>query len=125
MIGKRKRLAGTIACAGFMFRGLFMAEASLDWGKVLEYGIGAASLLWIGVYVVVPLRDRHTKFLDSVEETNDKLAGTIEKQADILAGMQSGLDRMADNQKQMANEVQKMAEIVEKLTNIQQHLRMP
>jgi len=102
-----------------------MAEASLDWGKVLEYGIGAASLLWIGVYVVVPLRDRHTKFLDSVEETNDKLAGTIEKQADILAGMQSGLDRMADNQKQMANEVQKMAEIVEKLTNIQQHLRMP
>jgi len=102
-----------------------MAETAIEWAKVLEYGIGAAALLWIGVYVVVPLRDRHTKFLDSVEKTNSQLAGTIEKQADILAGMQSGLDRMADNQQQMAAEVKKMAEIVEKLTNIQQHLRMP
>ena len=99
--------------------------AALDWGKVLEYGLGAAALLWIGIYVVVPLRDRHTKFLDSVEKTNEQLAGTIEKQADILSGMQTGLTNMAENQKQMAKEVEKMSQIVEKLATIQQHLRMP
>lgn len=102
-----------------------MAETAIEWAKVLEYGIGVAALFWIGIYVVIPLRNRHEKFLDSVEKTNSQLAGTIEKQADILAGMQSGLDRMADNQQQMASEVKKMAEIVEKLTSIQQHLRMP
>lgn len=118
MIGKRKRLAGTIACAGFMFRGLFMAEASMDWGKVLEYGIGAASLLWIGVYVVVPLRDRHTRFLDSTEETNKSLAKTVEKQADILVGLQTGLDKMN-------SKIDKMEEVVEKLSIVTQHLRMP
>lgn len=102
-----------------------MESSVIDWGKVLEYGIGVAALLWIGVYVVVPLRDRHVKFLDSVEKTNDQLAGTIEKQADILAGMQNGLDRMAGHQQEMAREVEKMSQIVEKLATIQQHLRMP
>lgn len=99
--------------------------ATIDWGKVLEYGLGAAALLWIGVYVVVPLRDRHLKFLESVEKTNDKLTGTIEKQADILAGMQAGVTQLAENQREMARDVEKMGQIIEKLTTIQQNLRMP
>jgi hypothetical protein len=102
-----------------------MQPGALDWAKVLEYGLGVAALLWIGVYVVMPLRDRHMKFLDSVEETNDKLAGTIDKQADILHGLQNGLTQLANNQKETSEEVKKLADIVEKMSSIQQHLRMP
>ena len=102
-----------------------LEAATIDWGKVLEYGLGAAALLWIGVYVVVPLRDRHTKFLDSVEQTNNKLAGIIEKQADILAEMQSAVTQLARNQQEMARDVEKMGQIIEKLTTIQQNMRTP
>ena len=67
-----------------------MSPTPADWMKIAEYGFGALALVWIGIYVVVPLRDRHTKFLDKVEETNDRLTNAIDKQADILLNLQTG-----------------------------------
>lgn len=102
-----------------LWRILGDAEVSIeDWKVAAEYGFGALALFWSGVYVVIPLRDRHIKFLDSTEETNKSLSKTIEKQADILQGMQAGLDKM--NEK-----IDKMEEIVDKLTVVTQHMRMP
>lgn len=97
-----------------------------DWlNFAKEFGLPSAALGLFFWYVIIPLKDRHVKFLDSVEETNDKLAGTIEKQADILHGLQTGLNQLSSNQKETSEEVKKLADIVEKLTSIQQHLRMP
>jgi len=76
---------------------------------------GLAAIFW---YVVLPLKDRHIKFLDTTEETNKSLAKTIEKQADILEGMQTGLTKMNDK-------IDKMEEVVDKLSVVTQHLRMP
>lgn len=92
-----------------------MSPTPADWMKIAEYGFGALALVWIGIYVVVPLRDRHTKFLDKVEETNDRLTNAIDKQADILLNLQTGMNQLSTNHK----------EIIDKLTTIQQHLRMP
>lgn len=98
----------------------------MDWLKFAEqYGLASAGLAVVFYYVILPLKNRHEKFLDSVEQTNGKLAGTIEKQADILNGLQTGLNTLAQNQKDMGQEVKNLAQIVEKLTTIQQHLRMP
>ena len=96
-----------------------------DWGKILEYGFGAAALAWIGWYVIIPLRDRHVKFLDSVEKTNESLSETVQKQATILEGLLSTQNQMAKNQEKLGIEMEKLSEIVEKLANITQHLRMP
>ena len=95
-----------------------MMTDAADWAKALEYGLGVASLGWVGIYVIIPLRDRHTKFLDSVERTNEQLAGTISKQADLLQGMQDGLEKMNDK-------IDKMEQVVEKLSIVTQHLRTP
>ena len=91
----------------------------MDWLKFAEqYGIASAGLALVFWYVILPLKDRHVKFLDTTEETNKSLAKTVEKQAEILQGMQTGLDKMN-------NKIDKMEEVVEKLTTVTQHLRMP
>jgi hypothetical protein len=91
----------------------------MEWLKFAEqYGIASAGLAAIFWYVVLPLKDRHIKFLDSTEETNKSLAKTVEKQAEILEGLHSGLDRMN-------SKIDKMEEVVEKLSIVTQHLRMP
>jgi methyl-accepting chemotaxis protein len=91
----------------------------MEWLKFAEqYGISSAGLAAIFWYVVLPLKDRHIKFLDTTEETNKSLAKTIEKQAEILEGVQTGLDRMN-------SKIDKMEEVVEKLSVVTQHLRMP
>ena len=91
----------------------------VDWVKFAEqYGLAAAGLAAVFWYVIIPLKDRHIKFLDTTEETNKSLAKTVEKQAEILEGMQTGLTRMNDK-------IDKMEEVVEKLTTVTQHLRMP
>jgi len=46
------------------------------------------------------------------------LAKTVEKQAEILEGMQTGLAKMNDK-------IDRMEEVVEKLSIVTQHLRMP
>lgn len=98
----------------------------MDWMRFAEqYGLSAAGLAVVFWYVIIPLKNRHEKFLDSVENTNGKLAGTIEQQVQILHSLQHGLTTLADNQKEMSSEVKKMAEIVERLSTVQQHLRMP
>lgn len=91
----------------------------MDWLKFVEqYGLASAGLVAVFWYVVLPLKDRHIKFLDSTEETNKSLAKTIEKQAEILEGVQNGLNRMN-------SKIDKMEEVVEKLAAVTQHLRMP
>lgn len=91
----------------------------MDWLKFAEqYGIASAGLAFVFWYVILPLKDRHVKFLDTTEETNKSLAKTVEKQADILQGMQVGLEKMN-------TKIDKMEEVVEKLTTVTQHLRMP
>ena len=91
----------------------------MDWLKFVEqYGLASAGLVAVFWYVVLPLKDRHIKFLDSTEETNKSLAKTIEKQAEILDGVQTGLNRMN-------SKIDKMEEVVEKLSVVTQHLRMP
>ena len=91
----------------------------MDWLKFVEqYGLASAGLVAVFWYVVLPLKDRHIKFLDSTEETNKSLAKTIEKQAEILDGVQTGLNRMN-------SKIEKMEEFVEKLAAVTQHLRMP
>ena len=91
----------------------------MDWLKFVEqYGLASAGLVAVFWYVVLPLKDRHIKFLDSTEETNKSLAKTIEKQAEILEGVQTGLNRMN-------SKIEKMEEFVEKLAAVTQHLRMP
>lgn len=91
----------------------------MDWLKFAEqYGIATAGLAVVFWYVILPLKDRHVKFLDSTEETNKSLAKTVEKQAEILEGMQTGLNRINDK-------IDKMETIIEKLTTVTQHLRMP
>lgn len=98
----------------------------MDWLKFAEqYGLPSAGLGLVFWYVILPLKDRHIKFLDSTEETNKTLAKTVEKQADILDGMQTGLNRIVDRQDQMNQKIDKMEEIVDKLSSAQQHLRMP
>ena len=94
-----------------------------EWINILEYGFGAAALTWIGWFVVIPLRDRHVKFLDSVEKTNESLSNTVQKQATILEGLLSTQNQMAKNQEKLGLEMEKLSEIVEKLANITQHLR--
>ena len=91
----------------------------MEWLKFAEqYGIASAGLAAIFWYVVLPLKDRHIKFLDTTEETNKSLARTVEKQAEILEGMQTGLTKINDK-------IDKMEEVVEKLSVVTQHLRMP
>ena len=91
----------------------------MDWLKFVEqYGLASAGLVAVFWYVILPLKDRHIKFLDTTEETNKSLARTIEKQSDILEGMQTGLTKMNDK-------IDKMEEVVEKLSVVTQHLRMP
>lgn len=102
-----------------------MAEMAIDWAKVLEYGFGGAALLWIGIFVVIPLRDRHAKFLDSVERTNESLSATIQKQALILEGLLNTQNQMAKNQEKLGEEMEKLSEIVEKLAAVTQQLRSP
>jgi methyl-accepting chemotaxis protein len=98
----------------------------MDWLKFAEqYGLASAGLALVFWYIVLPLKERHVKFLDKVEETNDRLAGTIDKQADILQGLQAGLNQLASNQKETSDEIKKLADIVEKMSANQQHLRMP
>jgi len=47
----------------------------MDWLKFAEqYGLASAGLAFVFWYVVLPLKDRHVKFLDSTEETNKSLA---------------------------------------------------
>ena len=96
----------------------------MDWLKFAEqYGLASAGLALVFWYIVLPLKERHVKFLDKVEETNDRLAGTIDKQADILQGLQAGLNKLASNQKETSDEIKKLADIVEKMSANQQHLR--
>jgi len=96
----------------------------MDWLKFAEqYGLASAGLALVFWYIVLPLKERHVKFLDKVEETNDRLAGTIDKQADILQGLQAGLNQLASNQKETSDEIKKLADIVEKMSANQQHLR--
>ena len=91
----------------------------MDWLKFAEqYGLASAGLACVVWDVVLPLKDRHVKFLASPEETNKSLAKTVEKQAEILEGMQTGLERMN-------SKIDKMEEVVEKLSIVTQHLRMP
>ena len=91
----------------------------MDWLKFAEqYGLASAGLAFVFWYVILPLKDRHVKFLDSTEETNKSLAKTVEKQAEILEGMQTGLAKMNDK-------IDRMEEVVEKLSVVTQHLRMP
>ena len=67
----------------------------MEWLKFAEqYGPASAGLAAVFWYVILPLKERHIKFLDSTEETNKSLARTVEKQAEILEGVQTGLDRM-------------------------------
>ena len=76
----------------------------MDWLKFAEqYGLASAGLALVFWYIVLPLKERHVKFLDKVEETNDRLAGTIDKQADILQGLQAGLNQLASNQKETSD----------------------
>ena len=96
----------------------------MDWLKFAgQYGLASAGLALVFWYIVLPLKERHVKFLDKVEETNDRLAGTIDKQADILQGLQAGLNQLASNQKETSDEIKKLADIVEKMSANQQHLR--
>ena len=96
----------------------------MDWLKFAEqYGLASAGLALVFWYIVLPLKERHVKFLDKVEETNDRLAGTIDKQADILQGLQAGLNQLASNQKETSDEIKKLADIVEKMSANQQHLK--
>ena len=96
----------------------------MDWLKFAEqYGLASAGLALVFWYIVLPLKERHVKFLDKVEETNDRLAGTIDKQADILQGLQAGLNQLASNQQETSDEIKKLADIVEKMSANQQHLR--
>lgn len=91
----------------------------MDWLKFAEqYGIASAGLALVFWYIILPLKDRHMRFLDSTEETNKSLARTVEKQAEILEGMQTGLSKMNDK-------IDRMEEVIEKLTTVTQHLRMP
>ena len=91
----------------------------MDWLKFAEqYGIASAGLALVFWYIILPLKDRHMRFLDSTEETNKSLARTVEKQAEILEGMQAGLTKM--NEK-----IDGMEQVVEKLSIVTQHLRMP
>lgn len=91
----------------------------VDWIKFAEqYGLASAGLGLVFWYVILPLKDRHIKFLDTTEETNKSLAKTVEKQAEILEGMQTGLNKMNDK-------IDRMEEVVDKLTTVTQHLRMP
>lgn len=97
----------------------YRGHYGMDWLKFAEqYGLAGAGLVAVFWYVVLPLKERHMKFLDSTEETNKSLARTVEKQAEILEGMQTGLEKMN-------NKIDKMEEVVEKLTTVTQHLRMP
>lgn len=105
---------------------LLGALVMIEWlNFAKEFGLPSAALGLFFWYVVIPLKDRHIKFMDKVEGTNDQLAGTIDKQADILNGLQHGLNQLASNQKETSQEVKKLAEIVEKLSTVQQQLRMP
>ena len=91
----------------------------MDWLKFAEqYGIASAGLALVFWYIILPLKDRHMRFLDSTEETNKSLARTVEKQAEILEGMQTGLSKMNDK-------IDRMEDVIEKLTTVTQHLRMP
>ena len=91
----------------------------MDWLKFAEqYGIASAGLALVFWYIILPLKDRHMRFLDTTEETNKSLARAVEKQAEILEGMQTGLNRMNDK-------IDRMEEVIEKLTTVTQHLRMP
>ena len=47
-----------------------------------EFGIPAVGLAAMFFYVVLPLRDRHLKFLDKIELTIDKITETQDKIVD-------------------------------------------
>lgn len=86
---------------------------------VKEYGFNGAIIAWLAWFIVIPLKERHMKFLDSVEQTNKGMIGTIEKQADILQGMTVTQNRMADTQTKMNQEIEKMSQIIESLAGVQ------
>lgn len=47
-----------------------------------DIGIPAAGLIAMFIYVVLPLKDRHLKFLDKIELTIDKITETQDKIVD-------------------------------------------
>lgn len=63
-----------------------------------EIGIPAAGLVAMFVYVVLPLKDRHLKFLDKIELTIDKITETQ--------------DKIVDSQNLIVEEIEKISGVI-------------
>lgn len=65
---------------------------------VKDVGIPAAGLLAMFIYVVLPLKDRHLKFLDKIELTIDKITQTQ--------------DKIVDSQNLIVSEIEKLSGVI-------------
>lgn len=63
-----------------------------------EFGIPAVGLAAMFFYVVLPLRDRHLKFLDKIELTIDKITETQ--------------DKIVDSQSLIVNEIERISGVI-------------
>lgn len=63
-----------------------------------DVGIPAAGLVAMFIYVVLPLKDRHLRFLDKIELTIDKITQTQ--------------DKIVDSQNIIVQEIEKLSGVV-------------
>lgn len=63
-----------------------------------DVGIPAAGLVAMFIYVVLPLKDRHLKFLDKIELTIDKITLTQ--------------DKIVDSQNLIVQEIEKISGVI-------------
>lgn len=63
-----------------------------------DVGIPAAGLIAMFIYVVLPLKDRHLRFLDKIELTIDKITETQ--------------DKIVDSQNLIVQEIEKISGVI-------------
>lgn len=63
------------------------------WMKFIEkFGFNAFLVLMIGYYVIIPLKDGHLKFLDSLAASAEKSADGVQKLSNEVGEARSSLD---------------------------------